>query len=139
MNGEDGDAEPGADHRPYSRDFATLERDSGREPRLAAQAVADLAQACLRAEGHERLGRNLGEADAAPRSKAMIGRNGQAEPFVDEYLPARRLVQLGSRTGYRQVDLALAEQAGEVLGCRLAEDELDAWLEAAEQPDEVGH
>jgi hypothetical protein len=80
VDGEDGDAEPGADHRPYGRDFAALERDSGGEPGLAAQAVTDLAQTCLRAESHEGLGRNLGKVYPAPVGEAMIRRNGQAEP-----------------------------------------------------------
>jgi hypothetical protein len=139
VDGEDGDAEPGADHPPYGRDFAALERDSGGEPGLAAQAVTDLAQTCLRAESHEGLGRNLRKVYPAPVGEAMIRRNGQAEPFVDEYIPVCGLVQPGFRAGYRQVNLALVEHVGEVFGCCLAKHELDAWFEGAERPDEIGY
>jgi len=62
---------------------------------LAAQAVTDLAQTCLRAESHEGLGRNLRKVYPAPVGEAMIRRNGQAEPFVDEYIPVCGFVQRG--------------------------------------------
>src|ERR1700723_4614053 len=69
----------------------------------------------------------------------MMRRNGQAEPFVDEYLPVRGLVQPGFWAGYGQVNLALVEHVGEVFGCCLAKHELDAWFEGAERPDEIGY
>jgi pyruvate/2-oxoglutarate dehydrogenase complex dihydrolipoamide dehydrogenase (E3) component len=49
---------------------------------LAAHAVTDLAQTCLRAESHERLGRNLRKVYPAPVGEAMIRRNGQADDTV---------------------------------------------------------
>lgn len=131
------DAEARCDQSFHGRYLGGLENDFGPDAVRCKQLVGELTQPCLLGQCDERLPFRGRQLQAGPVREPMPTRDSEAE-LIDIQSAPTKFGSLGSRRGYRDVDIAVQHAMRDLVGGTLLQLETDAWRRLAEAPQLLG-